>query len=249
MMKNLSFDFKETIVIVTGGTRGIGRAISEGFLRSGAAVTAIFAGNIVSANRFAEEWRAFPLKICQLDVSDYNAVEDFFRVFNTENKSLDVLVNCAGIRRDSIVGTMSSNDWGKVLDVNITGTFNMSKFGLMKMMEMKFGRIINISSPSGKYGFAGQANYASSKAAQEAFSRSLSKEAARRNITVNCVSPGFIDTELIADLDEKQRKTYMGQIDMRRFGRADEVADVVLFLASREAGYVSGATYEVTGGL
>jgi len=218
-------------------------------LKAGASVTAIFAGDSVSAERFVEDWKGFPLKTRQLDVSDYNAVEIFFKEFNSGHASLDILVNCAGIRKDSIVGMMSFHDWKKVLDVNITGTFNMSKFALMKMMESKFGRIINICSPSGKYGFAGQANYASSKAAQEAFAKSLCKEAARKNITVNCVSPGFIDTELIADLSEEQKKAYRDQVPLKRFGKPEEVANAVLFLASKEASYISGSTYEVTGGL
>lgn len=248
-MVNLNFNFKGQNVIVTGGTRGIGAAISAAFLKAGANLSAIYAENKTAADIFASRFSSPKPNTVKLDVSDYNAVEAFFRDFNEKNPKLDILVNCAGIRKDSIVGMMSNEDWKKVIDVNLNGTFNMCKFALIKMMEAKYGRIINIISPSGKYGFAGQANYSATKAAQEAFSKSLSKEAARRNITVNCVSPGFIDTDFISDLDQTQKKKYLEQIPLKRFGCPEEVAKVVLFLASFEASYITGASYEVTGGL
>jgi 3-oxoacyl-[acyl-carrier protein] reductase len=144
---------------------------------------------------------------------------------------------------------MTPEEWNQVIAVNLTGTFNMSKFAVMKMMQNRFGRIINITSPSGKIGFLGQANYAASKAGQVGFTRSLSKEVARRGITVNCVSPGFIDTELIADLTPEQKKEYAAIVPMKRFGTADEVASAVLYLASKEAAYVNGSVLEVTGGI
>jgi 3-oxoacyl-[acyl-carrier protein] reductase len=247
-MSNVVFDFKGNNVIVTGGTRGIGLAITEAFLKAGASVTAIFAKDSDSALRMRDKWKGFPLETRRLDVSDYSEAEKFFKEFNETHPSLETLVNCAGIRKDNIVGMMSFEEWTRVMDVNITGTFNMSKFALIKMMENRFGRIINVTSPSGKFGFAGQANYAASKAAQVAFSKSLAKEAARRGITVNCISPGFIDTELISDLPEEQKKAYKEQIPLRRFGSTKEAADATLFLASREASYITGSVFEVTGG-
>jgi 3-oxoacyl-[acyl-carrier protein] reductase len=236
-------------VIVTGGTRGIGKAVSESFLKAGAAVVAVYASNDDAANAMLDQWKGQPLTVEKLDISDYPAVERFFDDFDKRNDSLEVLVNNAGIRRDSVLGMMPKDDWDKVIDTNLTGTFNMSKFGLMKMLQNKFGRIITITSPSGKMGFAGQANYAASKAGQVALAKSLSKEAARRNITVNCVSPGFIDTELIADLPEEMLKAYRKQVPLGRFGDPEEVAAAVRFLASREASYVTGTVLEVTGGL
>jgi 3-oxoacyl-[acyl-carrier protein] reductase len=236
-------------VIVTGGTRGIGGAASELFLKNGAAVTAVYGGNDSAAAEFKAKWAGFPLETVKVDVADYAAVESFFTEFETTHNTLEVLVNCAGIRKDSIVGMMPPEDWNSVIAINLSGTFNMSKFAVMKMMQNRFGRIISITSPSGKLGFAGQANYAASKAGQVAFTKSLSKETARRGITVNCVSPGFIDTELISDLSEELRKEYKNQVPMKRFGTPAEVAEAILLLASKEASYINGTVLEVTGGL
>lgn len=245
----MNFEFNDYSVIVTGGTRGIGKAVTEAFLKSGAKVTAIYAGNDAAAEEIKSQWASHPLTIEKLDISDYEAVEAFFDKFDKANNSLEVLVNNAGIRKDGVVGMMPQEDWNAVIQTNLTGTFNMSKFGLMKMLQNKYGRIINITSPSGKMGFAGQANYASSKAGQVAFAKSLSKEAARRSITVNCVSPGFIDTELIADLPEEMVKEYKKTVPLKRFGTTEEVANSVLFLSSREASYITGTVLEVTGGI
>jgi 3-oxoacyl-[acyl-carrier protein] reductase len=235
--------------VVTGGTRGIGKAVSEAFLTAGASVIAIFAGDEASAAAMRETWKDYPLETEKLDVSDYSAADSFFKRLNEKHGSLEILVHCAGVRKDKIVGMMSLDEWSKVIDVNLTGTFIMNKFAMIKMMEKRYGRIINISSPSGIFGFAGQANYASSKAAQIAFTKSFSKEVAKKNITVNCVLPGFIDTQFISDLPEEQLKAYREQIPMKRFGAASELTDVVLLLASREASYITGAAFEVTGGL
>jgi len=249
IMGNISFNFTDSNVIVTGGTRGIGKAISTAFLNAGANVTAIYVENDLAASDFLSKSNTNKLEIFKLNIADYNAVENFYKIYNSKHNALHILVNCAGIRRDSIVGMMSFDDWKKVIDINLTGTFNMTKFALMKMMEIKYGRIINISSPSGKYGFHGQANYSASKAAQEAFAKSLSKEAAKRNITVNCISPGFIETDFISDLNENQKKSYREQIPLKRFGTPEEVANLVLFTASKEASYINGTTLEVSGGL
>ncbi len=245
----MQFNYKDYSVVVTGGTRGIGKAITEAFLKSGAKVTAIFAGNEEAATSLKKEWEGYPLETVKLDVSNYTDVEAFFDKFDKENNSLEVLVNSAGIRKDGVVGMMPKDDWDRVIDVNLTGTFNMSKLALMKMLQNKFGRIISVTSPSGKMGFPGQANYAASKAGQVAFTKSLAKEAARRTITANCVSPGFIDTDLIADLPDEMKKAYKSQVPLKRFGKVEEIASAVMFLASREAAYITGTVLEVTGGL
>jgi len=245
----MTHDYSDYTVIVTGGTRGIGRATSEAFLNAGAKVVATYVGNDAAAQAFKDECNTDKLEVAKFDIANYADVEKFFAEFDKNNDSLEVLVNCAGIRRDSIVGSMSIDDWNKVMDINLTGTFSASKFALQKMMQNRYGRIISITSPSGKMGIMGQANYAATKAGQVAFTKTLSKEAAKRKITVNCVSPGFIETELIADLDAETVKQYKKDVPMKRFGKPEEVASAILFLASKEAAYITGTTLEVTGGL
>jgi 3-oxoacyl-[acyl-carrier protein] reductase len=250
-MPMITFDFKGQTVVVTGGTRGIGRGIAEAFLQAGARVHVTYAGNEAAATAFreanaatAERWQ-----LHRFDVSDYDAVEAFFRSLEAAGEKIQVLVNNAGIRRDAVVGMLSPADWKAVLDTNLTGTYMMSKFAVQAMMRPRYGRIISVTSPSGKFGFEGQANYAASKAGQVAFTRSLSKEVARRGITVNCVSPGFMETDFLADLPPEQAEAYRNQVPLKRFGKVAEVANAVLFLASAEAAYITGATLEITGGL
>lgn len=247
----MNFDFKDQTVIVTGGTRGIGRGVSEAFLAAGARVIATYRSNAPAAEQFqkANDDCKDRLHLRQFDIADANAVVEFFKYVEDNFKQFEVLVNNSGIRRDAIVGMMAAEDWEAVIDTNLTGTYHMSKLAVQQLMRRRYGRIINITSPVAQHGFAGQANYAASKAGQEAFTRSLSKEVASRKITVNCVSPGFIDTDFIADLPEEQKKTYLGQVPVKRFGTVEEVARAVLFLADRDSAYINGAVLEITGGL
>ena len=238
------------IAIVTGGIKGIGKAVSLALLAGGARVTAIYASDDQGAENFRKEANAGDkLETVKLDVSSYADCEQFYNTFEKNNASLDILVNSAGIRRDSVVGMMKEEDWRRVLEINLNGSFNMSKFAVKVMMKKRFGRIISITSPIGRIGFPGQANYAASKAGQVGFTRALAKEVATRKITVNCVSPGFIDTDFIGDLPEEQKKEYTKQVPMRRFGLPEEVAHAVMFLASGKAAYITGATLEISGGL
>jgi 3-oxoacyl-[acyl-carrier protein] reductase len=243
------YDFKGQTAIVTGGTRGIGRSIVEGFLRAGARI--IIASNEAATEQFKQDNSDFiaDIDIQMCDVAKYEEVEKFFEYVDKKYEGFEILVNNAGIRKDAVLAMMKESDWHDVLDVNLSGVFYMCKFAVMSLMRKRYGRIISITSPSGKYGFEGQANYAASKAGLVALTRSLSKEVARRGITVNCVSPGFIATELIQDLPQELRDTYVSQVPLKRFGKPEEVAACVLFLASKEASYVSGSTLEVTGGL
>ena len=244
-------NFEGQTVIVTGGTRGIGRGISEAFLKAGAKVVATYQSNKKAAQDFYESNKKYSkyLDLRSFDVTRYDEVEQFYKDVEKTHGEFQVMVHCSGIRIDSIVGMMREEDWHKVIDTNLTGTFNMCKFAVQNLMRKKYGRIIVITSPIGRFGFAGQSNYAASKAGQVAFVQSLSKEVASRKITVNCVSPGFIDTDFISGLPEEQKKKYIEMIPLKRFGLPRDVAHPVLFLASAEASYVTGANLEVTGGL
>lgn len=245
------FDFRDQTVVVTGGTRGIGRAISRHFLEAGATVVATYRANDAATEVFktALGAAAKELHLRKFDVADYAQAEAFYKDLDAEHKNFSVLVNNSGIRKDAVLAMMKPEDWQQVLDVNLTGAFNMAKLAVHRFMPNRYGRIITITSPAGRFGFEGQANYAASKAGQIAMTRSLSKEVASRGITANCVSPGFIDTEFVADLPEKLRKDYLAAIPLKRFGTPDDVAYCVLFLASREAGYITGSVLSVDGGL
>ena len=247
----MEFDFKGQTVLITGGTRGIGRAISEAFLRAGAKVIAAYRSNDDEAKKFEEANSAHAecLDIHKFDVSCYEEVEKFYKEVETQHGNFQVVVISSGIRVDSIVGMMKAEDWNNVISTNLTGTFNLCKLAVQYMMRQKYGRIIALTSPIGKFGFAGQANYAASKAGQVALVKSLSKEVASRKITVNCVSPGFIDTDFIADLPDEQKDAYKKQIPLKRFGTTQDVTYPVLFLASKESSYITGSVLEVTGGL
>jgi 3-oxoacyl-[acyl-carrier protein] reductase len=244
-------NFNDKKVVVTGATRGIGAAIARAFLEQGATVIGLYGGNTSAAEAFRTGCgeAAGRLHLFQCDVSDYAAVEAFYGEVEARFDTIDVLVNNAGIRRDAVLAMMKEEEWRQVIDVNLTGGYTMSKFAVQLMMKQKYGRIVFITSPMAHLGFAGQANYAASKAGQIGMMKSLSKETAKRKITVNCVSPGFIATDLLDDLDPEQVKAYKALVPARRFGKPEEVADAVLFLAGPKAAYINGAVLEITGGL
>jgi len=245
-------DFTGQKAVVSGATRGIGRAIATALLDRGATVIGIYGGNDAAAADFHKavgEDSGRRLHLHKVDVSDYQEVEKFYAMVEERFDTLDILVNNAGIRRDAVLAMMSYADWQRVLDVNLSGGYIMAKFAVQLMMKEKYGRIIFITSPMGHLGFAGQANYAASKAGQVGMAKSLSMEVAKRKITVNCVSPGFIDTDFLDGLSDSQIKEYKKKVPMRRFGRADEVAEAVLFLSGEKAAYITGSVLEITGGL
>lgn len=243
--------FLDQVVIVTGGTRGIGRGVTESFLKEGATCIATYVGNTERAESFKQELGALGEKLIlkKFDVSKENEVESFFQNLDQTFSKIHILVNNSGIRLDALVPSMTGEMWQRVIDVNLTGTFLMSKHAVLRMMKSRYGRIINMSSIGGTIGLAGQANYAATKAGVVAMSKSLAKEVGKRGITVNNVCPGFIDTELISDLPSEQVEEYKKQVPLKRFGTVDEVAAAVLFLASKEASYITGSSLDVTGGL
>ena len=248
-------DFQGRKTVISGATRGIGKAIAKAFLEAGAIVIGVYGSNRKAADSFFQEWEKSAsfqenrLFLYQCDISDQASVLKLFNGIEQQFDTIDILVNNAGIRRDAVLAMMQSDDWHRVIDVNLTGTFNMSKQAVLLMMKQKYGRIIHITSPMAHMGFAGQTNYAASKAGQIGMMRSLSKETAKRKITVNCVSPGFIDTDLLEGLTADQLDQYKKMVPMKRFGKPEEVAAAVLFLAGEQASYISGTVLEVTGGL
>lgn len=246
------FDFAGQTAVVTGGTRGLGRAISLAFLASGARVLATYRADEDGARVLRElaGEHSGRLALARFDVASPIEVEAFWeRVEAEEQGGVQVLVNNAGLRRDGLLAAMEPAAWDQVLGTNLGGGFLMSRGAVRNMMRRRYGRILFITSPAGRQGFEGQTNYAASKAGQVGLMRALCKEVAGRKITVNCVSPGFVDTELIADLPEELRRRYQESVPLRRFGTPEEVAYAVLALAAPEAAYISGATLEVCGGL
>jgi len=244
-------DFTDKKAVVTGATRGIGRAITLALLDEGATVIGVFGGNEAAATQLRDDCQDVGerLQLHKCDVSNYLEVEALFEKVEKQFDTIDILVSNAGIRRDGMLALMQEDDWRRVIDVNLTGGFNMAKFAVNLMLKQRYGRILFITSPMGQMGFAGQTNYAASKAGQVGMMKSLAKETAKRKITVNCVSPGFIDTDFIGDLEESQVKAYKKIVPARRFGTVEEVADAVLFLAGPKSTYITGSVLEVTGGL
>ena len=244
--------FRDRVAIVTGGTRGIGAAVSRALLAESARVLAVYGGNVAAAEAFRaalpEEQRG-RCKTAACDVSDAAAVEALFQEFDREHSALDILVNCAGVRMDGVTAMLPEESWHRVLSVNLDGAFHLAKQAILRMLPQRWGRVVFLTSPMGKLGWQGQANYAASKAGLVGLCRSLAKETAARGITCNCVSPGFIDTDFIGNLSEEQKKEYTRMVPCRRFGRPEEVACGVLYLLGPQAGYVTGTVLEIAGGL
>jgi 3-oxoacyl-[acyl-carrier protein] reductase len=245
-------NFEAQTAVVTGGTRGIGRAISLALLERGARVIATYHGNEQAAAELVEAAgeHSQRLELARFDVADYAGVEAFWNALDTNNPDgVQLLVHSAGIRRDAITAMMPLEQWRSVIDTNLGGTFNVAKFGALHMLRRRYGRIVLITSPAREHGFEGQANYSASKAGQVGLMRSLAREVAKRGITVNCVSPGFIETELLADLSPKQREAYTAALPLGRFGKPEEVAFAVCCLLARESSYITGSVLDVAGGL
>ena len=241
---------KDQIALVTGASRGIGRAIAlelgrEGATVIGTATTEAGAADIQKALDTAaiRGWGAM------LNVTDAAACEAVVGEIEKKFGAVSVLVNNAGITRDNLAMRMKDDEWDAVMDTNLKAVFRLSKAVMRAMMKARFGRIINITSVVGSSGNPGQANYAAAKAGVAGMSRALARELGSRNITVNCVAPGFIDTDMTKGLSDAQRNALLGQIPLGRLGHSDEVAAAVAFLASPRAGYITGTTLHVNGGM
>jgi 3-oxoacyl-[acyl-carrier protein] reductase len=241
------FDLKDKCALVTGASGGIGGAIATSLHAQGATVA--LSGTRVEPLEALAKTLGDRAHVVPCNLSDFEAVDALPKQAIEAMGSVDILVNNAGITRDNLFMRMSDEEWQSVIDVNLTSTFKLCKGVLRGMMKARWGRIVNISSVVGATGNPGQGNYAASKAGMVGMSKSLAYEVASRGITVNCVAPGFITTAMTDKLNDDQKSAILTQIPAGRMGDADEIAAAALYLASPEAGYVTGTTLHVNGGM
>jgi 3-oxoacyl-[acyl-carrier protein] reductase len=239
-------DLENKNIIVTGASGGIGNSIVEKLNECGA--------NVLASGTRLEKLEELKskfnnIKILKFDISQSDKIEEFINNAANELGGLDCIVNNAGITQDNLAIRMSIDEWKKVIDINLTSTFFMSKFAIKKMLKNKKGKIINITSVVGHTGNLGQANYTASKAGLVAMSKSLAIEYAKKNINVNCISPGFIKTAMTDKIDEKFKEVIVSKIPSARLGEPEDIANAVLFLASDNSNYINGETLHVNGGM
>ncbi|PNU23032.1 beta-ketoacyl-ACP reductase [Bacillus stratosphericus] len=237
--------------VVTGASRGIGRSIAIDLAKSGANVVVNYSGNEAKANEVVDEIKALGQQAfaVKADVSNAEEVQSMMKQAIDTFGSIDILVNNAGITKDNLLMRMKENEWDDVININLKGVFNCTKAVTRQMMKQRSGRIINLASVVGVCGNPGQANYVAAKAGVIGLTKTTAKELATRHITVNAVAPGFISTDMTDKLDENVRTEMLKQIPLARFGAPEDISNVVVFLASEGAGYITGQTIQVDGGM
>ncbi len=233
------------VAVVTGGTRGIGAAISEGLRDAGYKVAATYHGNESAAGNFSKK---SGIKSYKFDVGDFEACKKGLEHIVADLGAVDVLVNNAGITRDAFLHKMTPQQWSEVIRTNLDSVFNMSRLVVDGMRERCFGRIINISSINGQAGQVGQTNYSAAKAAIIGFTKALAQETASKGITVNAIAPGYIDTDMVRAVSPEVLVKIIDKIPLKRLGKAEEIAAMTVFLASNQAAFATGATFTVNGG-
>ena len=243
--------FEGKVALVTGASRGIGRAVAIRLAKSGAKIAVNYAGNQAAAEEVKQiiEQNGGEAILVQADISNAESVDAMVAAVMEAFGRIDILVNNAGITRDTLLMRMKEADWNAVIQTNLTGVFYVTKAVSKIMMKQRYGKIVNMSSVVGLMGNAGQANYAAAKAGVIGFTKSMAKELAARNITVNAIAPGFIATDMTAVLSDKVKEDLATKIPMGRLGEADDIASAVLFLVSDSASYITGQTLNVDGGM
>ena len=242
---------KDKNAIVTGGTRGIGREIARTLAQNGANIAINYRKYNEEVESLIEELKSFGVKVvaCKCDVSNEEEVINFIKEVKDKFESIDILVNNAGITKDGLIIRMSEKDFDDVIDVNLKGTFNTTKAVSSIMVKQRYGKIINISSVVGVAGNAGQCNYAASKSGVIGFSKSVARELAARNINVNVIAPGYINTDMTSVLPDRVKEEVIKTIPMKKIGEPKEIANLVLFLSSNLSNYITGQVINVDGGM
>jgi acetoacetyl-CoA reductase len=233
------------VAVVTGGTRGIGRAISEALKNAGYKVAANYGGNDQAAREFHQETG---IPVFKFDVADFNACTEGLKKIEAELGPIEVLVNNAGITRDSTMHRMNYDQWNAVIQTNLSSCFNMSRAVIDGMRSRGFGRIVNIGSINGQAGQYGQVNYAAAKSGIHGFTKALAQEGAGRGITVNAVAPGYVETEMVRAVPAEVLEKIIARIPVGRLGKAEDIARTVLFLVADDAGFITGSTLSINGG-